>query len=63
MSDEKNIMAEAMETFLDRNKAQNSADRKNRSIAALQDVTFAYENKADYGNENILNNFTLKSIV
>ena len=44
MSDEKNIMAEAMETFLDRNKAQNSADRKNRSIAALQDVTFAYEN-------------------
>lgn len=60
MSDEKNIMAEAMETFLDRNKAQNSADRKNRSIAALQDVTFAYENKADYGNENILNNFNMK---
>ena len=60
MSDEKNIMAEAMETFLDRNKAQNSADRKNRSIAALQDVTFAYKNKADYGNENILNNFNMK---
>lgn len=60
MSDEKNIMAEAMETFLDRNKAQNSEDRKNRSIAALQDVTFAYENKADYGNENILNNFNMK---
>ena len=54
MSDEKNIMAEAMETFLDRNKAQNSADRKNRSIAALQDVTFAYE------NENILKNFSME---
>lgn len=60
MSDEKNIMAEAMETFLDRNKAQNSADRKNKSIAALKNVTFAYENRAAYDNENILNNFNMK---
>ena len=60
MSDEKNVTAEATETILDKNRTENSADRKNKQIAALKNVTFAYENKADYGNENILNNFNMK---
>ena len=48
------LMSEAAETFLDRNKTKNSVDRKNEPIAALKNVTFAYE------NENILKNFSME---
>lgn len=54
MSDEKNVMAEVTETILDKNRTENSADRKNKQIAALKNVTFAYE------NENILKNFSME---
>ena len=54
MSDEKNVTAGATETILDKNRAENSADRKNKQIAALKNVTFAYE------NENILKNFSME---
>ena len=54
MSDEKNVTAEATETILDKNRIENSADRKNKQIAALKNVTFAYE------NENILKNFSME---
>lgn len=54
MSDEKNVTAEATETILDKNRTENSADRKNKQIAALKNVTFAYE------NENILKNFSME---
>ena len=52
MSDEKNVMAEVTETILDKNRTENSADRKNKQIAALKNVTFAYE--------NILKNFSME---
>ena len=54
MSDEKNVTAEVTETILDKNRTENSADRKNKQIAALKNVTFAYE------NENILKNFSME---
>lgn len=47
-------LTDATETTLDKNRAKNSADRKNEQIAALKNVTFAYE------NENILKNFSME---
>ena len=47
-------LTDATETTLDKNRTENSADRKNEQIAALKNVTFAYE------NENILKNFSME---
>lgn len=47
-------LTDATETTLDKNRTGNSADRKNEQIAALKNVTFAYE------NENILKNFSME---
>lgn len=47
-------LTDATETTLDKNRTENSADRENEQIAALKNVTFAYE------NENILKNFSME---